>query len=174
MTNFEFQRKYIFGWVVHVKTLQAGDTYAVKVTGDGNVPSNKTGNITLWTKGLITGVNSSTGDITLPRTKGYFSLDRDAIPSGEFKFTAEEDSEWVCVNYIANRKTLPNLRVIRCDSSSVVIPAGSNILFCDDGFSDTDGSYTKFDSKTFGETTELACSTGGLLLVFGEIKNVAT
>jgi hypothetical protein len=126
--NFDFEKINIFGWLIHLKKLKAGESYTVKVSGNLVVPSTSSGNITLWTKGRITGINIKTKESTRERIPGVFSLDTLNIPCGDFLFTAEEDSEWLCINYIANRKKLPKVEIKRGNTISIL--ADSKILVC--------------------------------------------
>ena len=173
-SQFQFDKKIIFGWIVHIKKLSSNDSYTVNVSGSGNIDSSKTGNITLWTEGNISGINLLTGEPTIPRYKGYFSLDRESIPTGNFKFTANQDSEWICINFIANKRRLPKVKLIRAHNSTVDIKAGSNILFCSDNFSNGNNRYPKFHAETFISDAILTCDSDGLILLFEEIRNAST
>jgi hypothetical protein len=129
MTNFSYSRHKAFGWVVHQKRLAAGETYKARVPA--TTPQNLSGNITLWTMGRITGVRAEDGFVTPERTPGYYSEDRQEIPAGTYEYTAQEDSEWWCFNWVANRHSLPKVQPLRfAQGQSAEFPVGAKLLLC--------------------------------------------
>lgn len=107
---FTFERYRAHGWVVHRKMLKAGETFVV------NVPQGYTleqaPDIALWTRGYVTGVNLENGEPVEPRSPGSSILRRMVMLPGKHLMTAQEDSEFWCVNRIANRNRLPGLEVV--------------------------------------------------------------
>lgn len=137
---FEFERHKAFGWVVHRKRLSAGETYSVTVTE--NMTGDKTGNITLWTKGRITGTDRSGAQQVPDRVPGMCSLSRTFAPAGTYDYVAAEDSEWWCFNYTANRNSLPNVEAFSISIGEVAsFPVGTKLLLCEGSVSFGDTQY---------------------------------
>lgn len=127
--DFNFERHKAFGWVVHRKVLAAGEKYSVTVTED--IPDGKTGNITLWTKGRITGSDRSGVQQPTDRVPGFCSLSRQFVPAGSYDYVAAEPSEWWCINHRANRNSLPDVKPFSVRIGEVkAFPAGAKILLC--------------------------------------------
>jgi hypothetical protein len=126
MSAFQFQRFEVFGWIVHRKSMEKGDKYQVSVPAD--VKPIDSGNVTLWTKGLIRGLRQD-GYTPAQRKAGTFSLDFDLFHWGAYVFEALEDSEWWCVNWAINGRQLPDLKAFRLENHhKVVIPSGTRML----------------------------------------------
>ena len=128
-TQFRYIRHNVFGWIIHSKNLNAGESYLVNVTE--NTEASQLGNITLWTKGLIEGRNITGNVQVIPRTPGYSNINRGTAIAGTYEFTATEASEWWCINYIANKKQLPEVEILYIKKGdSNTYPAGKKIFLC--------------------------------------------
>lgn len=129
-----FTRHTAFGWVVHHKVVSAGGSYAIHLTGDTDGPG--LGNITLVTRGLITGANRATGSPVIDRSPGYTNKDRTGLLAGTYDFCAQEDSEWWCINQRTNRGRLPDVDIFSASMGQVIeMPAGTKLLLCEGSLS---------------------------------------
>lgn len=132
--NIDFTRYKVFGWVVHQKHLASGARYIIELPEDLN--SKTLGNITLFTKGRITGERRGGGAPVADRVAGVHNMDRDFIPSGVFDFVAQEDSEFWCFNHKVNKGSLPNVRPFFLRSGeSTTLFMGTKLLLCAGEFS---------------------------------------
>jgi hypothetical protein len=128
--QFNYDRHKAFGWVVHRKVLAAGERYTINVTDDTD--GSQIGNITLWTKGRIDGVDRSGQVQILPRVPGYNNINRGPAPAGVYDYVAIEPSEWWCFNYTANRNSLPSVDAFSIAAGEVkVLPVGTKLLLCE-------------------------------------------
>jgi hypothetical protein len=128
-TQFNYERHKAFGWVVHRKALAAGERYSITVTAD--TAGAQIGNITLWTKGRIEGTDRSGQVQIAPRVPGYNNLNRGIAPAGSYDYVATEPSEWWCINYVANRNTLPSVEIFSAAAGEVkALPVGTKLLLC--------------------------------------------
>lgn len=135
-----FTRHSAFGWVVHHKEIPAGESYVVNLTADTDGPG--LGNITVVTKGHITGVDRSTGAPVADRTPGYTNKDRTGLIAGVYDFTAQEDSEWWCINQRTNKNRMPNVDIFSASMGQVVeLPVGTKLLLCEGSLSVGDTQY---------------------------------
>jgi hypothetical protein len=135
-----FTRYSAFGWVVHHKEIPAGEPYVVNLTGDTDGPG--LGNITVVTKGRITGVNRATGAAVIDRVPGYTNKDRTGLLAGIYDFTAQENSEWWCINQKTNKDRLPNVDIFSASMGQVVeLPVGTKLLLCQGSLSVGDTQY---------------------------------
>lgn len=135
-----FTRYSAFGWVVHHKEIPAGEPYVVNLTKDTDGPG--LGNITVITKGRITGVNRSTGASVPERIPGYTNKDRASLLAGIYDFTAQENSEWWCINQRINGDRLPNVEIFSAAVGQVIeLPAGTKLLLCEGGLSVGENQY---------------------------------
>jgi hypothetical protein len=135
-----FTRYAAFGWVVHHKEIPSGEKYVVNLTRDTDGPG--LGNITLVTKGRIAGVNRGTGVPIADRTPGYTNKDRTGLPAGIYDFTAQENSEWWCINQKTNRNRRPDVGIFAASMGQVVeLPVGTKLLLCQGSLSVGDAQY---------------------------------
>lgn len=142
--KFNFIRHKVFGWAVHQKVFAQGEQYTSRLERDTDPKDSE--NITFWTKGRIAGVNTATGEATPDRAAGMFSFDLPVYPAGTYLMTAQEPSEWWCVNYMANVKALPTLRpLVVTPGDSVTLPEGTRLFVCEGTLS--------LDGETFGKAT---------------------
>lgn len=124
-----FTRYSAFGWVIHHKEIPSGGSYAVTLTGDTDGPG--LGNITLVTKGHIAGVCRATGAEVIERLPGYTNKDRTGLLAGIYDFTAQENSEWWCINQKINRGQLPNVDIFSASIGQVIeLPIGTKLMLC--------------------------------------------
>lgn len=127
---FNFDRLNAFGWIIHRKVLHKGDSYLARVSQD--LKPAEADNITLWTKGEITGQTLDGARSVEPRLPGRFSRDyTHTVLAGEYIFTAMEDSEWWCINWTINRKKLPTVSPFRLPSqATAMLTVGQSLLLC--------------------------------------------
>jgi hypothetical protein len=116
----EFKRYNSFGWDIFKKYLPTGEEY--QTTVDTQITFADVGITTLWVKGLITGLNVTTGVVTPPRVAGSFTDPSRVIPVGVYEYLVEEATEWWCLPTYANGGESPAL-------TSVVIKAGDSRTF---------------------------------------------
>lgn len=141
MKSFAFEKFEVFGWVIHKKFLAKHDKFVVKVEVD-TIPA-QSGNVTLWTKGIIRGLRLD-GYSPPIRKPGTFSLDFAKYNWGEYTFQALEDSEWWCINWALNQRQLPELKPFRLDQyHRVDIPEGSMLLICAGSITSDLGTFTE-------------------------------
>lgn len=135
-----FTRHSAFGWVVHRKVIAANEPYSITLSADTDGPG--LGNITVVTKGRITGVNRATGAAVIERVPGYTNKDRTGLLAGVYDFTAQEDSEWWCINQRINGGSLPDVDIFSASVGQVIeLPAGTKLLLCQGSLSVGDTQY---------------------------------
>lgn len=135
-----FSRYKTFGWVVHRKVIAADESYSVTLTANTDGPG--LGNITLVTKGRITGVNRATSEPVIDRVPGYTNKDRTGLLAGIYDFTAQENSEWWCINQKTNKDRLPDVEIFAASVGQVVeLPVGTKLLLCQGSMSIGDAQY---------------------------------
>lgn len=122
------QEYQAFGWRIYKNTAPAGFTYSVGLAKEHN--SNTTGMQTVWTKGLIVGVNSATNTPTNVRSAGVFSGNfKNTFSPGRYIFKCVEDSEWWCLSDAINdgdRACVTPL--ILSEGMSVLLKENTNLL----------------------------------------------
>jgi hypothetical protein len=144
--NINFTRHAAFGYVVHCKKISAGYSYAATLTSDTDGPG--LGNITLVTKGLITGVNRDSGASVVNRVPGYTNHGRTGMLAGIYDFTAQEDSEWWCINKKVNKNCLPDVEIFTASMGQVIeLTPGTKLLLCQGRMSAEETEYSS--SKAF-------------------------
>ena len=125
-----FTKPYvIFGWKVYQHIMPVGSSLAVY--SEQEIPRHLVTDISMYVRGKAsTKTVQSTGTVEHPnRVPGIYSPERIAHPAGTTTITALEETEFWCFNWVANRKSLPNLIPIRVKAlESLSIPIGSNIL----------------------------------------------
>lgn len=152
---FDYVRHSVFGWVIHQKMVAAGEGYRADVPVA--VEARDSGNITLWTKGCIRGTRPD-GSATEPRVPGSFNQDRGIFEPGEYQFVAQEDSEWWCINWIANRRSLPEVRAVRLAVGEMLeLKPGDRLLIC--------AGQAELDHHTFGPASALSIGSSERTLV---------
>lgn len=139
-TTAEFTRHIAFGWVVHHKVIAAGESYVVNLTT--TTDHTGLGNITVVTKGLITGSSRATGAAVQDRVPGYTNRGRTEMLAGIYDFTAQQDSEWWCINQKTNKNRLPDVDIFSASVGQVVeLPAGTKLMLCEGSLSVGDAQY---------------------------------
>lgn len=124
----EFTRYNLFGWDVFKKTLPAGEEY--RATVDEDTPFLDFGLTTVWTKGRITAVNTSTGEAGPTRVPGYLTDTTKVIPAGVYEFKVEEATEWFCLPSFANGNDSPKLSpVVIKQGESFILEPGTLVAF---------------------------------------------
>lgn len=135
-----FTRYSVFGWVVHHKVIAANEVYSVTITADTD--GSGLGNITLVTKGLITGVNRATAAPVLDRAAAYTNKDRTGLLAGTYDFTAQQPSEWWCINQRINGNRLPQVDIFSAAMGQILeFPAGTKLFLCEGSLSIGDVEY---------------------------------
>lgn len=128
MTDFVHIKVKAFGWVIHRKVLAVGETYRAEVPVD--MWPRESENITFWTRGHLAGLRED-GYTPPPRRAGDFSLDRQMMPKGIYRFTALEPTEWWCINWRANRHALPVVTPLRLVAGEErQLRAGTLLFIC--------------------------------------------
>lgn len=130
LEKLDARRHTFFDWVIHCITFKVGDQFKVVYTDD--TPRTETGNITIYTKGLLT-VSRDGGNVfdIVNRTPGLFSQQLRDAPAGTYTLTALQDSEWWCINYLSNRKQLPKVAPFRLLSGeSISLPVPTKLMVC--------------------------------------------
>lgn len=139
--DITFTRHSAFGWVVHRKVIAANESYSVRLTADTDGPG--LGNITLVTKGLITGVNRATAAAVPDRVPGYTNKDRTGLLAGTYDFTAQQASEWWCINQRINKNHLPQVDIFSASAGQTVgLSVGTKLLLCEGRLSVGQAQYT--------------------------------
>ena len=120
-----------FNWIITSVKVLKDETFKVVYAED--TTRAQSGNLTLYTKGLMTAVKD--GDpsyVIVDRVPGMYSQDLKDAPAGTYYFTVREDSEWWCINYTANGNKLPNVSVFRLNSGdTIVLPLGTKLFICE-------------------------------------------
>jgi len=129
--SFTVTNHTAFGWNVSRCHLAEGNKYTVTVTAD--ILKSQVQNITLFTKGSVEGTNKDgvTALLVPVRTAGYTNLNIPVVPAGVYEFVAHEESEWWCIDYIHNRKELPDATVFSLAAGdTTVLPVGTKFVLC--------------------------------------------
>jgi hypothetical protein len=124
---------HAFGWIIQRVSTVAGEEFDIDVrrtSGHSRLSAQ-----TIYTKGLITGVQS--GDASKPaatRAPGFGNdMLPNPVPAGVMRMTTQEPAEWWCLNLPTN-KTLPTVGYIRLsDGESMQVAAGDLIYICAGG-----------------------------------------
>jgi hypothetical protein len=130
-TSFTVTNHKAFGWRVSQCHLTKGHKYTVSVAAD--MPKGQVQNLTLFTKGRVVGVNKDgvTPTLVPVRTAGYTNLDLPVVPAGSYEYEAHEESEWWCIDYVHNRKQLPDAKVFSLAAGgAAALPVGTKLLLC--------------------------------------------
>lgn len=129
MSSFKFERYKAFGWIIHRKILETNDTFVVDIPIEYSPSQGH--NISLWTKGRVEGIDALTGLPTQIKLPGSSVLQRDTVPVSKNYFKAVEPSEFWCINYTINRRSLPDVEVIKILAGTTkVFDIGTLALFC--------------------------------------------
>lgn len=107
-----------FGWKLVKMALPQGHSYGLIVGADRDRSS--VGTVTLFTKGRITGVNTSTGEALDERVPGVLSTSLGPLKAGKRVLTAEEDSEWWCLDSRVNSAALPGIALVHATAGQRV------------------------------------------------------
>lgn len=119
-----------FGWRIDRVSLAAGETFKSVMAEDTD--SRSLVNMTLYTKGVITGKHSNSEHTPEPRVPGFFNSNLPPVlPKGEITFLAESDAEWFCLNYGLNGRRLPNVTVFFLEAGkALLLPVGAKLFVC--------------------------------------------
>lgn len=128
MTMSYFKRYSVFGWNVFKREIKKGEKYTVSFWLERDNAS--LGLMTMWVKGRISGMNTTTGVISPERVAGSFTGDRNfKYAPGRYEYLCEEDSEWWCIPYFANSESVPNATAIRLSANeSLNLPANQRAI----------------------------------------------
>ena len=130
-TSFTVTNHKAFGWQVSQCRLPKGNKYTVNVVAD--IPRSQAQTITLFTKGRVVGANKDgvTPLLVPVRTAGYTNLGLPLTPAGSYEFEAYEEAEWWCIDYVHNRKQLPDAEVFSLAvGSTTTLSVGTKLLLC--------------------------------------------
>ena len=117
-----------FGWKIHQHIMPKGSKlvlYSGKEVQRVNSP-----NLTLFVKGHAT-VKLPDGTMSEDRVPGMYSGDRPPAPAGETVIIAQEEFEFWCFNWHANRGALPMVEILRVpEATSVQLTAQQKTMLC--------------------------------------------
>ena len=127
----QYTKYSFFNWNITKVSISQNEVF--KIVYPEDTTRTETGNITLYTKGLITAIKQSDPDfIIVDRIPGLYSETLKDIPAGTYIFTASTDSEWWCINYAANNNKLPNVSMFRLNSGeTITLPVGTKLFVCE-------------------------------------------
>lgn len=94
--NVKITRVRAFGWCFHWVRGDTGTWYDMAVSRPSSVKD--CGVYSFYTKGLLHGVNLTTGQRMPDRVPGLLSTTLPDIPAGIYRYTAQEPSEWWCID----------------------------------------------------------------------------
>jgi hypothetical protein len=119
-----------FDYIVSVVSRTAGDKYAVIIGREKS--REEFGVYTVYTKGLIKGMEVRTNTPILDRTVGTFSANLNTAPAGRYFFTVIEDSESFCIDRVANKQRFPSrVRLLDIkEGESTQLEDGLQVLVC--------------------------------------------
>jgi hypothetical protein len=130
MPNIVYTPYKAFDWKVHKAECPNGHSFIVTTTKAG--PRTEAANIALYTQGLLTGESLTDSLPVLDRPAGTFSQNLNPIRQGQFKFTAVGNTQWWCINYIANQQQLPNvIPVVILAGTIQSFPLGTRLFLCE-------------------------------------------
>ena len=117
-----------FGWKIHQHIMPAGSKlvlYSGKEVQRVNSP-----NLTLFVRGRAT-VKLPDGTLSEDRVPGMFSGDRPPAPAGETVIIAQDELEFWCFNWHANRGALPEVQVLRVsESANIQLNQEQKVMLC--------------------------------------------
>lgn len=150
VNGFKIHR--VFGAIVHQKTINAGETFDFSIAK--TIPSEQYENKTLFTKGRITGTREDGSPLPVERVPGTHTMTLNLVPSGNFTFTAQEDSEWWCINGEANKlnKRAMQAKIFSLKSgASTTLAVGTKLLVC--------AGNLQIDDTVFGDGKAVELTT---------------
>jgi hypothetical protein len=119
-----------FGWRIDKLNVEKGEVYNTGILKD--TAKEDIVDISLYTKGIISGVHSNNTTKVKTRTIGFFNSDLpEILPKGVIQFTVQEDAEWFCINYGLNSRKLPNVnrfQLKRDESKELLV--GTKLFIC--------------------------------------------
>lgn len=99
-----------FGWRFHWVRAATGTWYDMLVARPSSVKA--CGVYSMYAKGLLHGVNLTTGQRMPDRVPGLLSCTLPDIDAGIYRYTAQEPSEWFCIDRRFNGGELPPVQSI--------------------------------------------------------------
>lgn len=170
------QEYQAFGWRIYKNTAPAGFTYSVGLAKEHN--SNTTGMQTIWTKGLIVGVNSATNTPTNVRSAGVFSGNfKNTFSPGRYIFKCVEDSEWWCLSDAVNDGDRAGVApLILSEGMSVSLRESTNLLLLSGSIIVGDTLVTEIPNAitVTSPFTTITAKTDIIGLIFERHKHVQT
>lgn len=165
-SGISFNRYSVFDWVIYHKVIPINNTYVVSLTADTDWTG--LGNITLVTKGLITGVNRATNAPVVNRAPGYTNKDRTNLLAGVYDFTAQQDSEWWCISKQLNGNRLPQIEIFSASAGQTVQkPVGTKLFLCEGSLSIGGTVYNSPQAFNINsQQTELVVNTQSYGFIF--------
>jgi hypothetical protein len=126
-----FTKYNFFSWIITLASVLKDETFKVVYAED--TTRAETGNLTLYTKGLMTGIKDNDPSYSIvDRVPGIYSQNLKDVPAGTYYFTASDYSEWWCINYTLNGNKLPNVSVFRLNTNeTIVVPIGTKLFICE-------------------------------------------
>lgn len=147
-TSFKSEKYKAFGWVLHRKMLEVGANFKVEIPAEYSPKDGH--NISLWTVGKVEGYCSLSKKATEVKVPGCSILNKISVPKSDIIFTAAEYSEFWCINYTLNRNKLPDVSILNIPKgTSVLLPLGSKVLFCEGTFSIKNTTHSSPKSLRF-------------------------
>lgn len=99
-----------FGWRLHRVQAVAGVWYDMVVARPSSISA--CGVYSFYAKGLLHGTNLTTGKRVPDRVPGLLSCTLPDIDAGIYRYTAQEPSEWWCIDRRFNGGQLPPLQAL--------------------------------------------------------------
>lgn len=120
----------VFGYKVIILSRSKNEKYGLFV--GKQITREEMGSYTLYTKGLIQGLEIKTNTAIRERKPGTFSSDLLDPPKGRYVLTVVEESEQWCLDKKSNKEKYPsNVTVIDMkENDSTSLPEGKKMLVC--------------------------------------------
>lgn len=118
-----------FGWVLHRTQMEPGDVLFVSIPKQ--VARQDAANLNLYTHGTLQVQRTDLSKPATLRNAGDYSPEHGPLIAGEYRVTAQTESELWCVNHTLNGRSLPNLQVLRLRSGGTLdLPPNQRGLLC--------------------------------------------
>jgi hypothetical protein len=161
--DITYQTFQAFGWNVQLAQVQPPTYWYVripKLRGNELMSTNKASYITIYTKGRIEIINFMTGESLPDKIPGSNTLDKEFLVAGNYKLTAMDLSEWICISYHFNNNTLPTIEIVKDQQGTITFNTTKLGLVCRDTGTAKLDQTTLTHLETFtlepGQTLELA------------------
>lgn len=104
-----------FGWKLHWVRAATGTWYDMVVARPSSIRA--CGVYSFYTKGLVQGINLTTGQRVPDRVPGLLSCTLPDIDGGIYRYTAQEPSEWWCIDRTFNGGNLPPFNPLKMSAN---------------------------------------------------------